>query len=83
MALWKFLNQNCKIAIGTETVTPTNGVMQGSRIAPMLFSVYMESLIDTLKPYCEDLTLFVDDVVIICKSQSSVVRCQANLLKWT
>lgn len=82
LQLLKFLLTKQKICFGSKYITTSNGVAQGSSISPALFSIYIESLIQSVESQCVDMVLYADDIVMICETEDQVIRSQESLLLW-
>jgi hypothetical protein len=61
----KFLFTNSSNRIGKHSITPTNGVPQGGTTSPILFDIFIESLVKKLKAKGHFVKLFADDIVVI------------------
>lgn len=46
--LWEWLATNLQVQLGDQAVATTNGIPQGSTLAPIMWNVYMMSLMITL-----------------------------------
>ena len=68
----KFLWSTDQTKLGNYSVKLTNGVAQGSTIAPLLFNIYVEELSNSLKK--EDIThfLFADDLIMISDLKNTI-----------
>lgn len=49
LQLWRFLLGRSGVQLGGETIWTTNGVPQGSSVAPMGFDIYSEILLEKLR----------------------------------
>ena len=72
------LYSRIKIRLGKESITPNQGVAQGSIISPALFNIYSEGLFLELENQedisIEDLLGYADDLCIICDNLDQVSR---------
>jgi len=85
--LIKALYSRTKIRLGNETITPNQGVTQGSVLSPALFNIYSEELFQILEAQenvnFEDLLGYADDICVICDSLSQVTKVIECIRSWS
>ena len=85
--LIRALYSRMKIRLGKETITPNQGVAQGSLISPALFDIYAQNLLLKLQSEVhidiEDLLAYADDTLIICESLEEVSRVLKQIRTWS
>ena len=58
------------------------GVPQGSVISPALFSVYLSSLLEDLKPTTLSRLAHADDICIACQNKINLVKSLSVIEVW-
>jgi len=76
IALLEGLYARCEVRLGKHGFRPVRGIMQGSPIAPYLFNIYTEELLQVIADKhgidIEDILAYADDLAVICYSVNQV-----------
>ena len=81
------LYSRIKIKPGKETITPNQGVAQGSVISPSLFNIYAEHLLKQIELKesisAKDILAYADDTLVICESLEEAQRIIKTIRQWS
>jgi len=68
------LYEKYEVRLGKHKFKPERGVMQGSPIAPYLFNIYIEELLELLMTKhslsVEEVLAYADDLAVVCYSMN-------------
>lgn len=80
--LIQFIHENLVIKLGNKTCKTERGVPQGLMTSPMLFNIYIETLIDELTQ-AQIITLaYADDIVLVIENERGIKPAIDLLEKW-
>ncbi len=76
--------QRQKLSVGDQTIDVTNGVTQGSEIAPLQFSIYVKAAIDSnplLTRLAQEgrLLAYADDIIIVSRDKKEHIAAIKSL----
>jgi len=76
-----------RIRIGNRFVRFNKGLAQGCILSPALFNIFTEDLVEKLakelEMSVEDILLYADDILILCKTVGQVKRCVQIIEEWS
>ena len=68
-----------RMKIGKRIIKFNKGVAQGSILSPALFDIFVEDLVEAiakeLSLTIEDILLYADDLLVLCRSPEQVKKC--------
>ena len=87
-----YMESKCEVKVGemvSDSFAEGNGFRQGCILSPILFSLYINSLLDKLRgaeARCKDLLilalLYADDMVVLAEDKEMLRRAVAKLGEW-
>lgn len=80
--LLEFLLNECTTSFGNYETRVTNGVPQGSTLAPILFDIFVEALTEELTSNGIEHQFYADDLLII-GDDATVVRAMEIIEGWS
>jgi RNA-directed DNA polymerase len=79
--LLQFLLRNCTTKYGDYETGLTNGVPQGSTLAPVLFNIFVETLSDNLRETGMQFQFYADDIVVLA-DDDTVRKAISTIESW-
>ncbi len=81
------LYERYEVRLGKHGFKPQRGVMQGSPIAPFLFNIYIEELLEMLETKhglnIEEILAYADDIAVICYSMNLLNQVISTIREWS
>jgi hypothetical protein len=87
ISLIKFIHENLKVELNGENCLTSKGVPQGSKISPLLFNIYLNTLIEELEETLLDsakskIFAYADDLLVTTYSQSDTKNAIQKIESW-
>ena len=71
-----------KINLFQKSININRGVLQGSILSPMLFNIYINDLIITIKNNAYDVLAYADDIAVITKNYDELINTMKIIENW-
>lgn len=82
LQLLQFIHGNMEVSMGNKSCKTGKGVPQGMMTSPMLFNVFMESLLERLTSDKTRVLAYADDIAIACEDLDSLMKAHEIMEEW-